>query len=31
VALDGEGKAKGKASQTWFTVPNDYKPASAGQ
>lgn len=27
VGMDGDGKAKGKASQTWFMVPSSYKPA----
>lgn len=27
VAMNDEGKAIGKASQSWFTVPSDYKPA----
>jgi len=26
IALNNEGKPKGKASQTWFAVPADYKP-----
>lgn len=31
VATDEGGKPKGKASQSWFTVPADYKPSDGGQ